>query len=236
MSTSAVAATSPATTSRPERSQNASLISLGLAFGGLWFICCRHLSAEWSYNEQYNYGWFVPFFALYLFWLRWEDRPKSEVVRQRSGLGAFVAVTAFLLFLLLPIRLIEVANPDWRPLSWAHALVVVSLTLLLIGWIGGRPWLRHFAFPVLFFLVSVPWPSGIEQPIIQGLMPTVANIATGVLSLFGIPAEVQGNLIHINGGVVGVNEACSGVRSLQTSLMIGLLFGELNRRCAWAGA
>jgi exosortase/archaeosortase family protein len=60
-------------------------------------------------------------------------------------------------------------------------------------------------------------------------MPTVAGIATETLSLFGIPAEVQGNLIHINGGVVGVNEACSGVRSLQTSLMIGLLFGELNR-------
>ena len=60
-------------------------------------------------------------------------------------------------------------------------------------------------------------------------MPTVASIATETLSLFGIPAEVQGNLIHINGGVVGVNEACSGVRSLQTSIMIGLLFGELNR-------
>jgi len=28
---------------------------------------------------------------------------------------------------------------------------------------------------------------------------------------------------------VGVNEACSGVRSLQTALMIGLLFGELKR-------
>ena len=175
----------------------------------------------------------MPFFALYLFWLRWDDRPeienqKSEARGERSAnVSALAAI--FLLFLILPIRLIEVANPDWRPLSWAHALVVVSLTMLLIGWIGGKSWIRHFAFPVLFFLVSVPWPTGIEQPIIQGLMPTVANIATEALSLFGIPAEVQGNLIHINGGVVGVNEACSGVRSLQTSLMIGLLFGELNR-------
>jgi exosortase len=195
----------------------------------LWVVCSRHLSAEWSYNEQYNYGWFVPFFALYLFWLRWEDRPIPESLGagRRSALGIFVA--AFLLFLIFPIRLIEMANPDWRPLSWTHALVVVGLTLLLIAWLGGKPWLRHFAFPVLFFLVSVPWPSDIEQPIIQGLMPAVANIATEALSLFGIPAEVQGNLIHINGGVVGVNEACSGVRSLQTSLMIGLLFGELNR-------
>ncbi len=34
--------------------------------------------------------------------------------------------------------------------------------------------------------------------IIQGLMPTIAVIATETLSLFGIPAEVQGNLIRIN--------------------------------------
>jgi exosortase/archaeosortase family protein len=47
--------------------------------------------------------------------------------------------------------------------------------------------------------------------------------------LFGIPARLEGNLIRINNGLVGVNEACSGVRSLQTSLMIGLLFGELKR-------
>jgi exosortase/archaeosortase family protein len=33
----------------------------------------------------------------------------------------------------------------------------------------------------------------------------------------------------VNNGLVGVNEACSGIRSLQTALMIGLLFGELKR-------
>src|SRR5439155_1277417 len=49
------------------------------------------------------------------------------------------------------------------------------------------------------------------------------------VALFGIPAQLEGNLIRIPNGLVGVNEACSGVRSLQTSLMIGLLFGELKR-------
>jgi len=226
VSSSAIAAPQTATASQRSRGLSIGLVLTGLSLAALWIACCRHLSAEWSYNEQYNYGWFVPFFALYLFWLRWDDRPAPEAAR---SVRSFALAAALLLFLILPIRLVELANPDWRPLSWAHSLVVVSLTLLFIGWSGGKIWLRHFAFPVLFFLVAVPWPTGIEQPIIQGLMPTVANIATEVLSLFGIPAEVQGNLIHINGGVVGVNEACSGVRSLQTSLMIGLLFGELNR-------
>src|SRR5207244_3980145 len=49
------------------------------AIGALWFLLCRELSGEWSLNEQYNYGWFVPFFALYLFWLRWQDRPQTEI-------------------------------------------------------------------------------------------------------------------------------------------------------------
>ena len=54
-------------------------LSLALSvflLAALWFGLCRELSGEWSVNEQYNFGWFVPFFALYLFWLRWQDRPQ----------------------------------------------------------------------------------------------------------------------------------------------------------------
>ena len=77
--------------------------------------------------------------------------------------------------------------------------------------------------------MAVPWISAIEQPVVQGLMRIVAVVATEITNLCGIPAEVEGNLIRLNSGLVGVNEACSGVRSIQTSLMIGLLFGELRR-------
>src|SRR5438876_780284 len=151
----------------------------------------------------------------------------SDVTGRRALIALAIAIPALLL--LLPLRLIEGANPDWRPISWLHAIVAVLLTLVVIWYAGGKLWLRHFAFPVMFVLVAVPWLTPIEGPIIQRLMPIVASIATEILSLFGVPAEVQGNLIRINDGMVGVNEACSGVRSLQTSIMIGLLFGELKR-------
>ena len=223
----------------------------------LWLILCRHLSSEWSLNEQYSYGWFVPIFVAYLLWLRWESRPQaaaeapnpnhqapgklqtsvfkhqgSSIQHPASGQGPLVGVAALAvvgLFTLLPLRVFELANPDWRPLSWLHALIVVGLTLIYIWYVGGIVWLRHFAFPVAFILVAVPWISPIEEPIVQGLMRSVAAAAAETVSLFGIPAQLEGNLIRLPRGLVGVNEACSGVRSLQTSLMIGLLFGELKR-------
>jgi len=203
-----------------------------LFFGALWFVLCRQLSGEWLVNEQYNYGWFVPFFALYLFWLRWQDRPPAEARSQKlkarsRWIAAFIGIAA--LFLLLPVRLFEIASPEWRPLGWIHTASVATLTLLYLWCVGGKPWVRHFAFPVAFFFVAVPWPTAVEVPIIQGLMRMVAHVAAETGMLLGIPAQVEGNLIRVSTGLVGVNEACSGIRSLQTSLMIGLLFGELKR-------
>jgi exosortase len=204
-----------------------------LFLAALWFGLCRELSGEWSVNEQYNFGWFVPFFALYLFWLRWQDAPRIEIrnpkseIRKGQTLAALLAIGALLL--LLPVRLFEIANPEWRLLAWTHAAAVVVLTFLLIWWAGGEAWLRHFAFPVLFIFVAVPWPASLETPVIQGLMRVVARVAAETAMLLGTPAQVEGNLIRVSTGLVGVNEACSGIRSLQTSLMIGLLFGELKR-------
>jgi exosortase len=203
----------------------------------LWLLLWHQLSGEWSVNEQYNYGWFVPFFALYLFWLRWQDRPEPEVRSQklevRSRLVAAIIGLAALL-LLLPIRLFEIGTPEWRPLGWIHTAAVAALTLLCIWCAGGKPWLRHFVFPIAFIFVAVPWVTPIEVPIIQGLMRMVAAGAAETVTLFGIPTQLEGNLIRVSSGLVGVNEACSGVRSLQTALMIGLLFGELKRLSIWS--
>ncbi|HEY6111376.1 MAG TPA: exosortase/archaeosortase family protein [Chthoniobacterales bacterium] len=211
------------------------LALLVITFGELWFVLCRHLSGEWSVNEQYAYGWFVPFFCAYLFWLRWEDAPQPESAaeapnsKSQTPNGATIAIAITALLLLLPLRVFEIGNPDWRPLGWIHAAIVVTVILLALWWAGGQAWLRHFAFPVAFIFVAVPWVSPVEQPVVQGLMRVVAAAATEGLTLCGIPAQVEGNLIRISSGVVGVNEACSGVRALQTALMIGLLFGELKR-------
>ena len=41
----------------------------------------HHLHFEWSINEQYNYGWAVPFLTAFLFYLRWPSRPPVRAAR-----------------------------------------------------------------------------------------------------------------------------------------------------------
>ncbi len=213
----------------PPRRISAYHLLLGGALAVVWGVLCRALSGEWSVNPQYSYGWFVPFFTAYLLWVRWGHRPEPNPPTPRLVRLAAIAITVPALLLLLPVRLFEVSSPDWRVLGWVHAAIVLTLSFFLLWRAGGTQWLRHFAFPICFFLVAVPWILAIETPIVQGLMRGVAAAASDTLALFGIPAQVEGAVIHINNGTVGVNEACSGVRSLQTALMIALLLGELKQ-------
>lgn len=194
--------------------------------GALWLLTINQLRVEWSINPQYTYGWTVPFLALYLFSERWKDRPATAPVGFSWLLGGFFVLVAASL---APLRLIQEATPDWRFVNWAMAGAATTISLCAIYRAGGRPWLLHFAFPVIFVLIAVPWPVPLEQLLVQGLMRLVASICVEALSFFAIPAVQHGNVIEIATGKVGVEEACSGVRSLQTTLMASLFLGELFR-------
>ena len=184
----------------------------------------RQLSYTWDTNEQYAYGWFVPFLALALFFRRWPTRPPSSSTSFSFPLSAFIH---FLALALLPLRVILEINQDWPLITWPMTAIVVCLSLYAAFLAGGWPWVKHFAFPISFILVTVQWPYRIEHALTQNLMQVVASLTVEILGWFNIPAFQRGNLIEIGTGVLGVDEACSGIRSLQSTLMAALFLGEL---------
>jgi exosortase len=194
----------------------------------LWAWLAWHLHYTWQLDEQYRYGAAVPLLVALLLHARWRERPKPARARREAPL----VVQAILLALLLPVRVIEEANPDWRLLSWIFALIVVAYTLTLFYRAGGRAWLRHFSFPVCFALVAVPWLVQFENVVVQTLTRAVAGAAVEVASWLGLGAYQIGNIIQLRNGFVGVDEACSGVRTLQTAIMVSLFLGELLRMTA----
>jgi exosortase len=196
--------------------------------GLLWFWLFLHLHSEWTLNSQYNYGWAVPFLGLLLFYFRWQRRPAAQSPAA-AGRQAALGGMWLLLLLFFPIRIIEEANPDWRFLSWVLALSVVLFSLLSIFRAGGMKWLTHFAFPICFALAGVPWPVRLENVIVQNMMRGVASVAVEITGWLGVGAYQLGNVIQLRNGFVGVDEACSGVKTFQAGIMVALVLGELLR-------
>lgn len=201
-----------------------------LVIGLIWWPALSRASIQWSLSPQYYYGWAVPLLAAYLLYERFGARVVGTPIRSS---GLVIGVVAFVAVFQLPLRLLGEANSTSGLISWVMAMiaVVVSAGVLLLA--GGRCWLRQFLPPVLFLLVAIPWPGQVEGTVIQGLMRVNAQIATEFLNALGVAAVARGNLIEIPTGLLGVNEACSGIRSLQSTLMaalfMALLYG-LSRR------
>lgn len=190
----------------------------------LWILACANLSVHWSANPIYSYGWLVPVFAAYALFLRIRSRP---IPGPRTGWAKWMIVLAGLAF--APTWLFAQPNPDWSLVAWLLVGEVVVITLGMVGLVGGWAWVRHFAFPICFIFTAVPCPHVIEAPMTVGLMRAVATFTVELLNVCGVAAVQHGNVIEVRSGLLGVDEACSGVRSLQAALTGSLFIGEMFR-------
>ncbi|HVE16879.1 MAG TPA: exosortase/archaeosortase family protein [Chthoniobacterales bacterium] len=201
------------------------VIWIALLFAGLaWFPTMARCSIEWSINAQYYYGWAVPLLAIYLAYERAEHLPALHPPRTLVWPVLLIAIFA------LPqpaLRLVSEANSDWRLILWFMGASAVGVSFGLFFLAGGWGAVRHFAFPVLFLATAIPWPSFAENGLVQGMMQLNASVSADFVTLCGVPAIATGNVIELPTGVLGVNEACSGIRSLQSTLMASIFLGGL---------
>lgn len=199
-----------------------------LAAGCAAAVVVRMLHGDWESDPQYAYGWLVPLLVAGLALKRWEDRPSPD--REAPSLALLSTCAALLAALMLALLTpVSEAALGWRPVGLFAALSLVALILSLVCKAGGLSWLRHFAFPVCFLLIAVPWPRNFEQSVMSGLMGWNSSISVEALHWFGLQAQARGNLVMLPCGILGIEEACSGVRSLQSGLMVALFFGEILR-------
>lgn len=200
-----------------------------LPFLALWYYVFDSCRLEWSTNPQYSYGWIVPIFSLFLAYKNWQSADAATEPASPKLSRLLIGSLAIAFALILPARLIAASTPEWRPLQWAFALIATGASLLLIRAVLGRNGLDTFGYPVAFMLIAIPWPTPIEQPIIQSLTQADAATVVEIMGAMGIPTVQHGNLLEIASGVVGIDEACSGIRSFQSSLMISLFLGGYYR-------
>ncbi len=206
----------------PGLSNRHSLIQFSLV--ALWVYVVFRLAPLWHSNTDYGFGWYIPLLCLCLFWERWKQRPAKSPARPAAGTFLLIGLLAGMM---MPGALFLEVIPQWRFAGWIFTTAAIGLTFVLLYLLGGRNWSRHFAFPILFFVIAVPWPTRIERPLIESLSQLNAITSTATANALGTPAVRHGVVIETGAGLVGVDEACSGIRSFQASVMIALFLGEL---------
>lgn len=199
----------------------------------LWLPVLWRLRVAWALDPELGYGWAVPVLAGYLGWLRWKEPRASRLhegttgARRGGKVGAGLIVVATVgVMAMIPV--LEV-NPLWPRAQWLATGLAAMGTLAVLHRLGGREAVRGGAFAVLFMFTALAWPTAIRQPLVDALTHGHAQFAAEIISWAGYPAVVEGNLILVADGVIGVEEACSGLRSLQAVWMLGWFFGELHR-------
>lgn len=195
-----------------------------LAVAAFWVWFTWTCAGEWQRDPDYVHGWVVIPLASYFLWNR---LTRSAASPPSSATGIWLLLFALGLCV-LPVEVARQAPLYWNVFTWSVYAIVAGATVLLAYLAGGCGWARQALFPLLFLGTAVPWPTAIEQPVTMGLARAIAVWVGELFQVFGTPARIEGTVIVLPGYTVGIAEACSGVRSLQSALMLALAVGELS--------
>lgn len=184
------------------RDQRVPLGFLLCIFTWAWWPVWEVLATRWSQDPQYSHGYFVPAIAGYVTWLRLLKTPAKST--QPSMMGLVLIGIGAVLYL-------AGAHIYFEWLEHISLLPVVSGTALLLG---GR-WLGRVSLPgVAFLAFMIPMPYSLETAMALPLQSLAGRCSEFLLQTCGIAAIRNGNLIRVEEHILGVAEACSGMRML----------------------
>lgn len=207
----------PADASRPD--WRLPLIGLGVMLAVL-LLALRQTGLDmvsiWSRSPTFTHAFVVPPIVAWLIW-RARARLRSLTPLPAPLALLFMALAASLWLLGELTRTVAASQ-------LAFTAMLVLCVPLLLGWAVTRAYL----FPLLFLFFAVP----IGEFMTPTLMHWTAEVLVGALRLTGIPVYQEGQQLIIPSGRWAVVEACSGIRYLMATFMVGSLFAYLNYQSA----
>jgi exosortase len=180
------------------------------------------LVRQWSTDDNYSHGFFVLPLALYFAWERRDGLARAAVRPSIAG----VILVALSLGVLLAGRL-----------GAELFLTRVSLVGVLVGavlFVWGREHLKLLLFPLSFLLLMIPLPAIIFNQIAFPLQLVASQAGEAAIAFAGIPVLREGNVLRLPAQTLEVVEACSGLRSLISLIMLGVVLGYFTDRRTWA--
>ena len=206
------------------------LLVAGALLVPLLAIWINLMLPEWSGNPDLSHGFFTPILFILLINEARNRGPYLFLPPDHKTWIAAILIMLASIFILLTAAFFAAA------IEWGHPLVLFLSGGCVAGalasaWIVASThsvrivpfnWVVFVA--ILLWLLSVPLPPGTYSQLTLGLQLWVSDRVLQALHLLGIPAIQNGNIIELARTTVGVEEACSGVRSLLSCIYAGFFF------------
>jgi exosortase A len=193
------------------------LLGLALAWAllaALYYATGAAMVEIWNRSETFAHAWVVPPISAWLVW------------RRRAELASITPQPAPLwLLLLLPLGLLWLVG-DLAAANAATQFALLGMGVVLVPALIGTQAAGRIAFPLGFLFFAVPFGDFLTP----WLMERTADFTVIALRATGIPVFREALQFVIPSGSWSVVQACSGIRYLMASVMVGTLFAYLNYR------
>ena len=206
-------------TSLPTSTWRRSLAALGLLLLGLLLLYRETALAMWGIwmrSETFAHAVLVPPIVLWLVW------------RRRHHVAVLTPQPQPWLLLPLAVAALGWLIADLAGVNAGSQLMFTAMLVLAVPAVLGLSVARALMFPLAFLFFMVP----IGEFLMPALMEATADFTVKALMLSGVPVYREGLQFIIPSGAWSVVEACSGVRYLIASFMVGTLFAYLNYNSA----
>lgn len=184
----------------------------------------RDLVHIWDTQEEYSFGYIIPFVTLYLLW---QKRDALQEIRF-SGAWSGTALVSIALLLLAVGQLATLGTV----VQYAFLMSVFGLTLAFSGW----PAFRVMAMPLAILIFMVPLPNYFLRELSAALQLWSSELGAAIIRAFGISVFLEGNVIDLGVLKLQVVEACSGLRYLIPLMTLGFIAVTLFRAPLWKRA
>ena len=185
----------------------------------LFFPVLAYMVDHWLNSDgDYTHGLLIVPLSVYFAFERRDQLKKAPIEMSWWGLVPLILGSLSLAIGRLGVELTSMRT--------GVILTLIGLVLLLFG----RHVFKILAFPLLFLFLMVPLPQSLVNTIAFPLQLLAAQIGVSVLHLLGIPALLEGNIIHLADSELFVAKACSGLRSLMALITLGVVFSYFLER------
>ena len=196
----------------------------GLLFFGIYFSAFTWLvTKDWE-KEAYTYCWLIPPLVLFLIWFK---RDELTSIPSEPSWAGLVPIGIGIVFFWLG----ELGG-EFFTMYISSWLILVGLCLLHLGWQK----LKTIGFALFFILTMFPVPDFINTRIMLQLRMISSKLGVAMIGAYGLPVTRQGNIIDLGFTKLQVVDACSGLHSLISLIVLCLLLVYFFKDHIWKRA